>query len=330
MRVSNNDDVSVASSQLLELIVDEIRRDGPMTFARYMELALYHPEFGYYRRGDRFGVAGDFYTAEQLQPVFGELLASFVDKLTHESGMATIPTLELGAGRGEMGRNLGERGYQAFDWHTGQLPAEWQGLVFANEFFDAMPVHLLVKEEEWHELFVIEEELGALKLQSHPASDARLQRYADRFGTELPTGARLEACLAAADWMETIARMLRAGWLLVIDYGYEAPELSRLGEGTLLSYRSHRAEPVVLRDAGNADITAHVNFSWLTDAAEANGLVRVTSMSLARWAMTVWDEQVFSEKWARADQRWRLQWKQLVFGLGETFRVLMFRKAAGK
>jgi SAM-dependent MidA family methyltransferase len=193
-----------------------------------------------------------------------------------------------------------------------------------------VPVHLLVKDEEWHELFVTEEGLGGLKLQARPASDARLRSYADRFGTELPKGGRLEACLAAADWMEIIARMLRTGWLLVIDYGYYARELSRLPEGTLLSYRSHRAEPVVLRDAGNADITAHVNFSWLTEAAEANGFVRVTNMSLARWAMSVWDEQVFSDKWAQADQRWRLQWKQLVFGLGETFRVVMFKKAAGK
>jgi SAM-dependent MidA family methyltransferase len=87
---------------------------------------------------------------------------------------------------------------------------------------------------------------------------------------------------------------------------------------------------VVLRNAGDADITAHVNFSWLTEAAEANGFVRVTNMSLARWTMSVWDEQVFSDKWAQADQRWRLQWKQLVFGLGETFRVVMFKKAGGK
>jgi SAM-dependent MidA family methyltransferase len=322
--------VSVASSQLLKLIIDEIRRDGPMTFARYMELALYHPQFGYYRRRDRFGVRGDFYTAEQLQPVFGELLASFVDKLTQKSALPSVPTLELGAGRGEMMQNLGSRGYQAFDWHTGQLPTEWQGLVFANEFFDAIPVHLLLKEEQWRELFVVEEGLGGLKLEALATSNVRVRLYADRFGTDLEKGCRLEACLAAADWMEIIARTLRVGWLLVIDYGYDTQELSRFPEGTLLSYRNHRSEDVVLTDAGDQDITAHVNFSWLTEVAEANGFACETNTSLARWSMEVWDEEVLSERWAQADQRWRLQWKQLVFGLGETFRVLMFRKVAAK
>ena len=86
------------------------------------------------------------------------------------------------------------------------------------------------------------------------------------------------------------------GLALVIDYGYDVRELARLPEGTLLSYRSHRAEPVTLGDAGDEDITAHVNFSWLTDAAEANDFVRVTNMSLARWAMSIWDEEVFSDE----------------------------------
>jgi len=329
MRVGHNDGVSNARGELLELIVAELRRDGPMSFARYMELALYHPQFGYYRRGDRFGVKGDFYTAEQLQPVFGELIASFVDKLTHEEGTPSIPTIELGAGRGEMGLSLGPRGYQAFDWKAGLLPTEWRGLVFANEFFDAMPVHLAVKQEQWQELFVVEAS-GRLAFEAGPPSNVQILAYAERFGGSLSQGDRLEVCLAAAEWTERIARMLRAGWLLVIDYGYDVRELPRLREGTLLSYRRHRAKPVTLCDAGYEDITAHVNFSWLVEAAEANGFACVTDMSLARWAMTVWDEEVFPEKWTQADQRWRLQWKQLVFGLGETFRVVVFRKAGNK
>ena len=82
---------------------DEIRSSGPLTFARYMELALYHPEFGYYRQRDPFGKAGDFYTAEQLQPVFGQLMATFVEQLTESSGAASpFEVLELGAGRREM------------------------------------------------------------------------------------------------------------------------------------------------------------------------------------------------------------------------------------
>lgn len=329
MRVGHNDEVSVAQGELLELIISEIQRDGPMTFARYMELALYHPQFGYYRGSDRFGVSGDFYTAEQLQPLFGELIASFVDNLTHEQGLPSVPTLELGAGRGEMRQSLGVRGYQAFDWHTRQLPVEWSGLAFANEFFDALPVHLMVKKEQWRELFVVKHAAG-LMLDTGTPSDARLHVYAERFGRDLPEGGRLEVCLSAADWIQRIACILREGWLLVIDYGYDLPELSRFPDGTLLSYRAHRSQPVALGDAGRADITAHVNFSWLVEVAEANGFQCVANMSLARWAMALWNEEAFSERWARADQRWRLQWKHLVLGLGETFRVVLFRKVATK
>src|SRR5690242_16793189 len=95
------------------LLTEEIRRDGPGSFRRFMEVALYHPEHGYYRRTrDPFGKAGDFYTAEQIQPVFGILMAARIRQLYRGMGEpADFTVVELGAGRREMAAAFSEWRY---------------------------------------------------------------------------------------------------------------------------------------------------------------------------------------------------------------------------
>lgn len=323
--VGDNGDVP-QNDELLDLISDEIRSSGPLTFARYMELALYHPEFGYYRRRDPFGKAGDFYTAAQLQPVFGELMAAFVERFQERSGMTgPFGVLELGAGRGDLGAALQPFGYRPYDWNTQPLPPHWTGVVFANEFFDALPVHLMERRrDEWFELFV-EQHGGRLAFASRRASPT-LREYAVRFGAAIPSGGRMEVCLKAKEWIERIAGMLSSGSFVLIDYGYEFRELARFPEGTLASYRDHRMHADVLKDPGLQDITAHVNFTWVRECAARSGFICRNSWSLAAWALQIWSEEEFERRWHAADQRWRMQWKQLVFGMGETFRVIEFQR----
>lgn len=313
---------------LLELICDEIRNCGPLTFARYMEVALYHPEFGYYRQRDPFGKAGDFYTAEQLQPVFGELMATFVEQLTEQWTAATpFGVLELGAGRGEMADALRPFDYRPWDWNTTPLPQHWTGLVFGNEFFDALPVHLLEKEGgEWLELLVDCHD-GRLDFTSARPSLALLE-YAEQFGASIPRGGRLEACLQAREWIGRIRCMLSSGYFVLIDYGYDSRELARFPQGTLTSYRNHRTHADVLQTPGFQDITAHVNFTWIRECAARSGLSCRNDSSLAAWSLRVWGEKELEQRWRRADHRWRMQWKQLVFGMGETFRVIEFERSS--
>src|SRR5450755_2495599 len=112
-------------NELAHIIRTEISTGGAISFARFMDLALYHPALGYYRGGrDPFGVAGDFYTAEQL-PAFGWLVAQYVDRLrsTFEPE-APFQVLELGGGSGELREYLGRWNYRAFDWAADALPAE--------------------------------------------------------------------------------------------------------------------------------------------------------------------------------------------------------------
>jgi SAM-dependent MidA family methyltransferase len=314
---------------MLDLIRAEIQQKGPITVARYMELALYHPELGYYRTHDRFGISGDFYTAEQLQPVFGELMATYVEQLATRSAQPErFGVLELGAGRAELRNALSRWRYRAFDWNTESLPVSWTGLVLANEFFDALPVDLLKRDgDSWREVLVAQSPEG-LCYTSRPLEDARLLQYAREYEAYVPEAGTLEASLQVANWVQTVASFLGEGCLLVIDYGYDARELSRFPGGTLLSYQKHGTGSNILANPGQKDITAHVNFTWLAKCAEAAGFVLEKPQTLAAWMLSVWCEEELNRRWSRADRRWRLQWKQLMFGLGETFRVLQFRRVS--
>src|SRR4051794_32290593 len=180
-----------------------------------MDLALYSPDFGYYRTRQPFGPSGDFYTASQLQPVFGDLLAAYVEKLSQtEQAPDPYSVLDLGAGLAELGKSLDRWPYIACDWKHHPLPETWSGLIFANEFFDALPLHLLRKEESiWSELF-IEVKAGRLGFHAAEPSDPELLEYAEQFGSPIPDGGTLEACFAVRHWMNKLSSLLKCGDLV--------------------------------------------------------------------------------------------------------------------
>jgi SAM-dependent MidA family methyltransferase len=259
--------------------------------------------------------------------VFGEAVEIFVEKLTQDPTVTdAFGVLELGAGRAEMKEALARWNYRPYDWWTAPLPESWSGVVFANEFFDALPLHLLTKgRTRWMERLVTYRN-DELCFVSRVLQDDALLAYAREFGGVIPEKGNLEAALSVPVWLSKIAAILKEGRLLVIDYGYDARELIRFPAGTLLSYRNHQASPDLLKRPGAEDITAHVNFTWLVHCAEQAGFVLERSTSLANWVLSTWGEQELARRWERADQRWKLQWKQLVFGMGETFRVLELRR----
>lgn len=285
-----------------------------------MRRALYDPETGYYRRrdSDPFGRAGDFYTAVQLAPVFGEMLQMYVRRREPKD------VVDLGAGRGELREWLGEWNYRAVDWNLASFPDSIDGLVVANEFFDALPVRLLHRENgEWRELLVCGDRLVAAD-----DLDPALGDYARRYGEPIPDGGLLEVNAAMGEWIDRIANVLTCGRLLIIDYGYDARELLRFPHGTLMSYHRHVASERILDRPGSRDITAHVNFTELRRLAVQAGFEVDWDSCLAAWVLGLIEPSEFEDRWKAADEGWRLRWKQLVFGMGETFRVLEFRKDA--
>lgn len=316
-----------------ELLRDEIRRNGPISFHRFMDAALYHPEHGYYRRPrDPFGRHGDFYTAEQIQPVFGILIAARIRQLYREMGSPTgFTVVELGAGRQEMAEALSEWRYLPIERGADELPEGFCGVVFSNEFFDALPVEVVVFEAgQFHEFRVGVHSEGFGWVRGDRARP-EIEEYLRRYLPPAAEGNVFEVNLDALGWLERIARVLEAGYVFTIDYGYTRAEAVRFPRGTLMTYHRHSAREDALAEPGGRDITAHVCFTALEERGAELGLERVRFESLAQTLLAAGEADQFAAALAGPapveQLRRRMQLKQLLFGMGETFRTLIQRKA---
>ncbi len=294
----------------------EIARRGPIPFAAFMGLALGHPAGGYYTgRAVRPTRGGDFLTAPELHPIFGAALARQVAEAWDRLGRPDPFTLvEYGAGAGTLALAIlaglrddraplaGALRYAPVELNEHRLaelrgraattglplvdPAALDtdpaaGVVLANEFLDALPVHVVeVREGRPREVHVgigcdgaFEEVLGEL---SDPALMEHLAPL-EAAGIELVEGQRLEVRPAVVPWAEEVARRLAAGLVLVLDYGAAAAELygPRRRAGTLMTYRGHAADggrDAPFHDVGERDITAHVDTTALAAALQSASL----------------------------------------------------------
>jgi SAM-dependent MidA family methyltransferase len=318
-----------------ELLAAEIRSGGPITFRRFMETALYHPEHGYYRRAqDPFGKAGDFFTAEQIQPVFGILMAARIRDLFHAMGAPPdFTVVELGAGRREMAEAFAEWNYVPVDLDSGALPERFTGVVFTNEFFDALPVDAVL----YHDGAFRQQRVGlyedGFRWQTGGVVDEESHAYLRRFYLDPEDGRWYEVNLDALRWIERIAESLTKGYMLTIDYGFTRAESVRFPAGTLMGYRRHTAREDVLADPGARDITAHVNFTALEETGTACGFVTERFETLAQTLLAAGERDQFASALGGAgtgeELRRRMQLKTLLFGMGETFRVLLQKKTEG-
>lgn len=270
-----------------------------------MELALYHPRYGYYSSGHaRIGRRGDFYTSVSVSPLFGELLArQFAEMWEALNRPKIFSLLEAGAHDGRLATDilawLRENRTDAYiairyiivepssalrklqrqnvdvkkvRWvkNVEELrPNSLVGCIFCNELLDAFPVRrITLRDGEWREMCVDWKDGRFVFVVGHAIACPFLEELA-RNGVAYTT----EICPAAAKWAQTAIRCLRCGWILIFDYGYEAEEYYALHrtDGTLLCYYRHRANNEPLVRIGKQDITAHVNFTALARAAEAAG-----------------------------------------------------------
>jgi SAM-dependent MidA family methyltransferase len=282
-------DALAASRELRARISAEIAdRGGWLSFARYMELALYAPRLGYYSGGARkLGAGGDFVTAPELGRLFARTLARQLAPL--RSGGARV--LEFGAGSGALAEGLLEALPCHYDilepspalaarqrerlgararW-IDALPRAFRGIILANEVLDAMPVHALA----WRDAGVMErgviERDGALAWEERPAG-GEILAAARELEIEAPYESELN--LAARAWMRALAERLEEGVILVIDYGFPRAEYyhPQRSMGTLMCHYRHHAHGDVFFHPGLQDITAHVDFTALADAAHEAGL----------------------------------------------------------
>jgi len=314
------------------LLAAEIERNGPISFHRFMETALYDPAHGYYRTPhDPFGKHGDFFTAEQIQPVFGILIAARVRQIFEQMGRPPdFTVVELGAGRREMAEAFREWRYIPVDLDAGEMPQHFSGIVFSNEFFDALPVHAAIYEAgEFRERRVALHD-ERFVWTTGDACLSEVQRYLRSYYPSPEEGRVYEVNLDALTWIGNVARALEAGYVLTIDYGYTRAESIRFPAGSLMSYRQHTAREDVLAEPGVRDITAHVNFTALEEAGAAAGLRLERFETLAQLLLAAGEPDQFAAALLAESEpeqlRRRMQLKTLLFGMGETFRVLLQKK----
>jgi SAM-dependent MidA family methyltransferase len=364
-------------------LIREIRRDinasgGRITFERFMELVLYHPQFGYYLASggtgvsaydnintgteeacatNRIGKHGDYFTNVSVGPLFGKLLARQFLKFREELGnLAEFEVVEFGGHRGQLradvlaaAPDLRYRVIEAGD----PLPESIVGCVFSNEFLDALPVHVVqVKEGEWQEVYVTFPEIvgQAPRLPSSqqrqaerlpynefvevlgPLSTPRLADFLSDLPVQHMEGYRTEVNLRALDWLSDMAKRLKRGWIVTIDYGYERPEYfaPHRRDGTLLCYHQHTKSANPYAHVGEQDITAHVEFTSLIEHGKMLGFEPVLFTDQSHYLLEIGESEIAEivERTAGQLSKERAAIQQLLHPemMGRTFQVLVQRK----
>jgi SAM-dependent MidA family methyltransferase len=320
-RVPPPDLASVGQHEdLARRIHDEIEREGPITFARFMDLALYDPDGGYYRaESARPGRSGDFLTAPETHPIFGATLARALDEIWQRLGRPSrFVVREHGAGEGALaaailaglqasGSGLAEAvRYQPIEVDLRRIQVFRDrlaaagfranveasdgtpiiGVVLANEVLDALPVHrVIARDGALRELRVGSLDGRLVDVEAEPSTPRLAERLVAE-GISLDEGQRAEICLALEPWLATAAGGLERGLLLLIDYGYPATELYdpvRRRDGTLRGYLHHRVNDDPYRHVGRQDLTAHIDVSAVERAAATAGLSHLGTTTQAEF-----------------------------------------------
>ncbi len=297
-------------SELLEVVREYILEKGQITFAEYMELCLYHPEYGYYSASrQRIGRSGDFFTSSSVHALFGQLICRQLYEMWQLLGENQFTVVEQGAGEGhlcldildeaqridprfydnlryvlvEIGADGRERQQRLLETHAAAGRLAWsslgemqgiQGCFLSNELVDAFPVHLVEQGDSGlQEVYVAWGDDGPVEVLGAP-STPELLAYFDRLGIRLAEGNRAEVNLTAPRWMSQVAGTLAKGFAITVDYGYPAAELYAplRRAGTLMCYRRHQAHEDPYSYIGCQDITSHVDFTTLQQVGLESGL----------------------------------------------------------
>ncbi|WP_131781904.1 class I SAM-dependent methyltransferase [Legionella gresilensis] len=349
----------------LSLLYKYLQQHQEIPFVEFMQLALYHPETGYYSAGlPKFGIEGDFITAPELTPLFAQTLANQCRQI--------IPLLpnpiifEFGAGSGRLCVDILKRleqlnclpsAYYILEvsgflqaeqsnlikqeishlahlvtWFT-QWPTEpFNGIVIANEVLDAMPVHrFLQTEENLLESFITVNEKDELVEIFKPTANLRLQDYLKSALPKLPLPYQSEVNLFVEGWLRQLANILNQGAIILIDYGYPRHEYYHpdRSQGTLMCHYKHQAHTNFLAHIGEQDITAHIDFTHVAEAACAAdlhvaGYTNQAAFLLANDLLGLLAE--IEDKRARINATQAVKKLTLPSEMGELFKVMALTK----
>jgi SAM-dependent MidA family methyltransferase len=342
--------------QRLRRAMDEA--GGAVDFSEFMQRVLYEPGLGYYVAGHRkFGATGDFITAPEMGELFGRCLARQCAEILNELSSGDI--LEFGAGTGvlcaqllaaleeedalpgnyyilEVSPDLRQRQRQTIAERVpgllarcrwlDRLPVDFEGVVIANEVLDAMPVERFRVTRTGVEVVQVTWSGDSFVESTRPPAAGELLQIAKK---DLAPGYESEVGVLARHWVAGIADWLRRGVALIIDYGFPGHEYyhPQRSEGTLMCHHRHRAHPDPYRHIGMQDITAHVDFSALAEAAVEAGLDVLGFTHQAAFLLSLGLTDIAAKR-MEASPRDRLALSQEVqrlaqtYEMGELFKVL--------
>ncbi len=299
------------ANPLASKLAVEIELSGPIGFERFMAAALYDPEFGYYMGAGN--PERDYRTAVDTHPLFAAMFAKHLDGAWHEFGCPEpLRVLELGSGPGSMAASVFRVARElpwgtSLDW-TGveigpsrrraaqlscprarfvpdlkRVESGWCGVVFANEYLDALPFKLAKRGDSgWLEKRVGVSESGSLVFVDASA-DPELEDYCRRWADATPVGGMIEARIDMDCVFAELAAKFQRSKAVFVDYGGSAREVHslRLSSGTALAYRDMQVSEDLLADPGLQDLTAHVNFDAVSESAGRYkfGTCRITTQA---------------------------------------------------
>lgn len=295
---------------LVEYIRDRIRQSGPVSFAWFMEQALYHPAHGYYSSGRAaIGRGGDYFTNVSVGPLFGALMATqFAEMWAVLGEPVEFVVVEQGAHDGQLAHDIltaAARSHPRFfaalryrivepfallrDRQAATLASftdriAWSksldqlgsfcGVHFSNELVDAMPVHLL----RWDGMEWVERQVNAngeaFEFVDVSPADELLREHLAQIAAPWTVGYETEVNEAMLSWIDKVAQKLERGFVVVTDYGFSRDEFyaPHRTSGTLQTRARHRVLPSPFHDVGEADLTAHVEWTSLAEQADRSGL----------------------------------------------------------
>lgn len=355
-------------NRLEQKIAEKIRREGPITFEAFMDMALYEPGMGYYASEDiEIGKAGDFYTSQHLHSMFGVMIGKQIEEMWEAMGRPPdFHAIEPGAGAALMAMDiltyLKDRDiFRAFRYviveprsfmqgrqkelledFSGDV--EWvgsledlenrRGCILSNELLDAFPVHLVKMDRELREVYVALENHNFRETEGTP-STAALSDYLRDFSVDLPGGYRTEINLRIKDWLKAAGEVLSEGFILTVDYGYPAQDYysEERNRGTLLCYHKHNVSEELYRNIGEQDITAHINFSSVKKWGEEIGFRTLGFCQQGIYLISLGIDEVIKDLYADSqDYLFEVaKIKRLIFPgtLGETHKVMIQYRGNG-
>lgn len=332
-------------NELERIIIEEIRKKGRISFKEFIEISLYHPDFGYYSKRES-GKKGDFYTSPTVSPLFGYTIANFIRKMNEVfKNTEILKIVEIGGGKGILAKDildfLRENDPSIFRKmeyiiverfiRSPESPVrfvqlieklgEIEGIIISNEFFDSLPFRIIenfkgnIMEVYLNYKEKLFEELG------EPSDE--VFEYLQKFPIELDEGGRTELRWEDYKFMKNLSKKLKKGFILTIDYGSERPRLN-----TYRAYKNHNVFGNIAEEPGCRDVTSDVNFDLLRKAGEEGGLEEVFFMTQEKFLLRFGILEII-EKLGKSD--YFINQAKILLSpeiMGGRFKVLLQKKIA--